>query len=97
MDSSQILVTFGALAEAQTTTTTTAAALRGKLDDLQAYLAPLIATWEGQASASYQGHQAQWNAAATELESIMRQISGALGSALEQYQSTEAANAAMWG
>lgn len=92
-----ILVTFASLSEAQASTAATYAALNNQLADLKSYLAPLTAAWEGQASTTYQGHQAQWDSAAAELNAVLQTISAAVGQALANYQSTEQANTAMWG
>lgn len=91
-----ILVTFGALSEAQANTAATYAALNNQLADLKSYLAPLTASWEGDASTTYQGYQAQWDTAAAELNTVLQTISSAVGQALANYQATEQTNTAMW-
>lgn len=96
MDSGHILVTFGAIAGAQSDTAATAAALNQELSDLQAYLAPLIASWEGSARDAYRNYQNQWNQAQEELNGVLSQISAALGVAHENYLSAENANQQMW-
>ena len=92
-----ILVTFGALADAQANTSMCHSNLNNQLADLKAYLAPLVASWEGNAATTYQGHQAQWDTAVTELNAVLATISAAIGQAQGNYQTTENTNAAMWG
>ena len=55
----EIKVTFGALEAARTDVAATAARITGQLEDLRRFLAPLVATWEGEAAAQYQAAQRQ--------------------------------------
>jgi 6 kDa early secretory antigenic target len=91
-----ILVTFGAIADAQADTNMVAQQLNSELADLKAYLAPLVATWTGQASTNYQALQAKWDAAQADLNAVLTQISAALGTANGNYTQAESANASMW-
>jgi WXG100 family type VII secretion target len=94
---SEMLVTFGALANAEADIRTTAGSMNQQLADLKGYLAPLVATWEGVASSDYQAKQAQWDRAAADLNSALDRIGAAVGQALANYQQTESTNAGMWG
>lgn len=51
--------------------------LRGTLDDLKQYLAPLVAEWDGAAAAAYQIHQNDWDQAAAALQAMLSEISRA--------------------
>ncbi|MFC5992701.1 WXG100 family type VII secretion target [Pseudonocardia hispaniensis] len=93
---SEIKVTFGELASAQSTVATTAQRIFGQLDDLKRFLAPLAATWEGQAATDYQARQRQWDSAANDLASVLSRIGVALGAANENYQQVEQTNARRW-
>jgi WXG100 family type VII secretion target len=93
---SEILVTFGELTNAQQTVTRAAAQLSAQLEDLRRYLAPLAATWAGQAAQDYQAKQRQWDTAAADLNQVLSQIGVALGHANEGYQQVERANASRW-
>lgn len=97
MADGHILVTFEAVQGAQNDTAATYAAINNELSDLHAYLAPLVASWTGQASENYQALQKQWDTAATDLNSVMNTISAALGTAHTNYTGAENANASMWG
>lgn len=92
-----ILVTFGAVQQASADASSTAATLNRQLADLKAYLAPLVASWQGAAAGDYSAQQARWDAAQQGLNAVLAQISRAVGTAHDTYTSTEAANAAMWG
>lgn len=93
---SEIKVTFSALDAAQGDVSTTASRIRAQLDDLRRYLAPMVATWQGQAAQDYQAKQRQWDTAAADLFAVLAQIGVALGAANDSYQQVERANAARW-
>lgn len=97
MADGHILVTFEAVQGAQMDTAATHAAMNSELQDLRSYLAPLVASWTGQASENYQALQRQWDTAAADLNSVMQTISQALGTAHSNYTGAEQANASMWG
>ncbi|MGI9001585.1 MAG: WXG100 family type VII secretion target [Pseudonocardia sp.] len=93
---SEIRVQFGHLASAQSDVAGTAGRISAKLDELKQFLAPMAATWEGQAAEDYRAKQRQWDTAAADLAAVLAQIGVALGSANESYQQVEQANAARW-
>lgn len=97
MADGHILVTFESVQGAQSDTAATYAAMNNELSDLRSYLAPLVSSWTGQASQSYQALQKQWDTAAADLNSVLNTISAALGTAHQNYTGAENANAAMWG
>ena len=47
---SEIKVTFGALATAQSDVSGTASRITQQLEDLRRFLAPMVATWQGAAA-----------------------------------------------
>jgi ESAT-6 family protein len=93
---SEIKVTFGALETAQSDVSGVAGRMTSQLEDLKRFLAPMVATWEGQAATEYQARQRQWDTAAANLASVLGQIGVALGTANESYRQVEQANAARW-
>lgn len=93
---SEIRVSFGELSAAQQSVASTSHRISGQLDELKRYLAPLAATWEGQAAQDYQARQRQWDTAAADLTAVLAQIGVALGSANDNYQLVEQANARRW-
>ena len=76
----EIKVTFGAIESAQADVSGTAGRMNSQLEDLKRFLAPMVATWEGQAATEYQAKQRQWDTAAAGLASVLQQIGVALGS-----------------
>lgn len=89
----QVGANFGKLSATQQHIASTVGQMNGQLGDLKSYLAPLVATWEGEASASYQALQAKWDSAAHDLNNVLGRISTALAAANADFQSTEKANA----
>jgi 6 kDa early secretory antigenic target len=92
----EIKVTFGALDAARADVAGTANRIGTRLEDLKRVLAPLVATWEGQAAEEYRGTQRKWDAAAADLAAVLGQIGIALGAAHDGYRQVEQANAARW-
>ncbi|MGI8817159.1 MAG: WXG100 family type VII secretion target [Pseudonocardia sp.] len=93
---SEIKVTFGELAGAQQNVAGTSQRMNAQLADLKRYLAPMVATWSGQAAEDYQVKQRQWDTAATDLTAVLSQIGVAVGHANDGYQQVESANARRW-
>lgn len=91
-----ILVTPSALAAGAADTDSVANQIGQQLSDLHAYIAPLVATWEGTAAADYQALQSRWNTSLADLNSVLRQIANALRIAEQNYNSCESTNCSMW-
>ncbi|TMC98095.1 MAG: WXG100 family type VII secretion target [Chloroflexi bacterium] len=91
-----ILVTFGAINEAAMDTDSVASQIAQQLSDLKAYLAPLVASWSGDASSEYQALQSRWDASANDLNQVLRQMAQALRTAGDNYSSTERKNSSIW-
>lgn len=92
----QIKVTFGAIDAAASDTDTIAGQIGQQLDDLKAYIAPLVASWTGEASTDYQALQSKWDTSATQLNDVLRQIATTLRTSNENYNSAEQTNKALW-
>ena len=92
----QVVVSAQALDAAAGDTDTIAGQIEQQLGDLKGYLAPLVASWSGQASTDYQALQTRWNTSAEDLDAVLRQIAGALRTAAENYVSGENTNSQMW-
>src|SRR5258708_35664596 len=91
-----IQVTFGVVNEAAMDTDAIASQIAQQLGDLKTYLAPLVASWSGEASGDFQALQAKWDAGANDLNQVLRQISQSLRAAGEQYQAAEKADSSVW-
>jgi WXG100 family type VII secretion target len=92
-----ILVTFAAVNEGAADADTIAAQIEQQLADLKAYVAPLVSSWQGQASGNYHALQQQWDTSATDLNQVLRQIAMALRTAEQNYQATESTNSSIFG
>lgn len=93
---SEVKVTFGEIANAQSNVSNTSTQINQLLDDLKAFLAPMVATWEGEAAMAYNEKQRQWDTAAADLNQVLSQIGVALGTANQNYQDAERRNAGLW-
>lgn len=93
---SEIKVTFGALAAAQSDVSGTASRITAQMEDLRRFLAPMVVSWQGTAAQDYQVRQKQWDTAAGDLAAVLAQIGVALGAANDSYRQAENANAARW-
>lgn len=92
-----IQVDFGALSSAASDIAGQANKVDSELDNLKGRLAPVIAQWEGGASAAYQEAQAAWDASAASLQQVLAQIGTAVAAATEAYQAAENKNRGRWG
>jgi len=72
------------------------AEMNGKLDDLKGHIAPMVAEWEGSASEAYQAQQAQWDAAALELNQILDAVGRVVGQGNADMQQVNTAAANSW-
>src|SRR5438445_11792769 len=97
MADGHILVTFGAVSEAAADTDAIAGQIEQQLSDLKGYLAPMVASWSGQASTDYQALQAKWDTSAADLNTVLRQIANALRTAHGNYRLAENQNSSIWG
>jgi 6 kDa early secretory antigenic target len=92
----QVIVNAQVLDEGASDTDAVAGQIEQQLGDLKGYLAPLVASWTGEASSDYQALQAKWNQSADDLNAVLREIAGALRTASQNYMSGERTNASMW-
>lgn len=95
-DTGHLLVTFATLTEGAADVDAVANQIDQQLADLRAYLAPLVATWEGVAAADYQALQRRWDTNIADLNAVLRQIAISLRTANQNYSSAETTNARMW-
>lgn len=93
---SEIKVTFGALSTAQADIRSTWTRINGMLEELEAGLRPVAASWQGEAAMFYQDKQRQWNTAAADIAVVLDQIGRAVGSANENFQLAEIRNKSFW-
>lgn len=94
--SSTIHYQFGAIAAAAGDINTTSMRINQLLADLKSMLAPMVATWEGDAATAYNAAQAKWDRAAEELNTILATISQTVTQSNDQMQQINRAAAASW-
>lgn len=70
------------------------AGLRSRLEQLAGDLQPLVHSWSGQAQAAYVVQKQRWEAAATDLATMLGAITAALGSTTADFLATESRIAA---
>jgi early secretory antigenic target protein ESAT-6 len=93
----QIRVNFNSLSTAVSDIATGVASAGTRLDDLRAAIAPMVATWQGDAQAAYQVQQTKWDTAWNDLTSALQQFQTATDTSNADYQAGENANTAAWG
>ncbi|MEV2241789.1 WXG100 family type VII secretion target [Micromonospora sp. NPDC049891] len=71
--------------------------MTGELDGLKSGIAPLLATWDGDAKEAYFQRQSEWESAANDLRDLLGRIEKALRESAAKMQAREAANRAKFG
>lgn len=93
----EIRVNFGQLSQAANDLQQTSKQIENELNELEQFLKPLVATWEGEAQQAYQAAQDEWDKAAKNMQEICAKMGMAVNTANEAYQSGEKKNAARFG
>jgi early secretory antigenic target protein ESAT-6 len=93
----EIKVDFQQLSQAADDLGKTAAHIQQELDELENFLKPLIATWEGSAQEAYKAAQDEWDKAAKNMQEICAKMGMAVNTANENYQAGEKKNAGLFG
>jgi 6 kDa early secretory antigenic target len=86
---SGIRVEFGAIGNAQGDVVKAVANIDQQMADLRQFIAPLVASWEGAASTTYQALQKRWDTTAADLNAVLGQIGRMLGTTQMAYTDTE--------
>ncbi|MCB5909312.1 WXG100 family type VII secretion target [Streptomyces pinistramenti] len=94
--SGHILVNFETISQAASDVRRTANNIRSQLDNLEAGVKKIAASWEGAAQEGYQARQREWDKRAASLHSTLEAIAKALDNAAQNYRSTEHKNANVW-
>jgi WXG100 family type VII secretion target len=92
----QVVVNAQVLDEGASDTDAIAGQISQQLSDLKGFLAPLVASWTGQAADDYKSLQNQWNTSADDLNTVLRQVASTLRTSAETYRSGESTNSQMW-
>lgn len=89
-----ILVDHAALEQAAQDLTAAVKAIEGRLDQLDAELAPLRSDWVGSAQESYQAAKATWDRAMAEMTTLLAQTSAAVAVSNAEYRAADQRGAA---
>ena len=87
---------FGAVDTAGTDLVRGAGNIENKLNDMENALKPLQADWTGSASEAYVQAKAQWNAALTEMKSLLNDIGRQVSQDAADGQANENKNMNRW-
>lgn len=93
----EIRYDFGALNAAADSCGSSLKTMNGELDGLKSSIAPLLATWDGDAREAYFRRQSEWESAANDLRDLLGRIERALRESAARMQAREAANRAKFG
>jgi early secretory antigenic target protein ESAT-6 len=96
MSDMQITVDFGSLETLAGDIGNQASTLESTLEALKARLAPVIAQWDGGASAAYQDVQKRWDESAADLQQVLASIGAAVRAAGDAFQQGEQQNQNRW-
>ncbi|SDM10991.1 WXG100 family type VII secretion target [Corynebacterium mycetoides] len=88
---------FGQLAGAAEDLRGSAAQINRMLDELKSGLAPMVATWTGDAAEAYNEHQRKWDAAAEDLNVILNNVAQAVDGGNDRMRQVNDAAAQSWG
>ncbi|WP_341718048.1 WXG100 family type VII secretion target [Micromonospora sp. FIMYZ51] len=71
--------------------------MTSELEGLKSGIAPMLATWDGDAREAYFRRQTEWESAANDLRDLLGRIERALRESAATMQAREAANRAKFG
>ena len=94
---SEIKVNFEQLGQAADDLHKTSTKIQQELDQLEQFLKPLVATWEGSAQQAYQAAQDEWDKAAQNMQETTAKMGMTVNTVKERYQSGEKSNASKFG
>ena len=95
-DGARIVVRFSTLQQATEEVQAVVQFMDEQLAQLDQYLAPLKARWQGDGGSAYAADQRNWDRAARDLNRVLARIPPALREARTAYAETEQQNARVW-
>lgn len=96
MNDGVLVVNFAALQQAGGDIHKALNTLESQLGQLERDAGALVNTWDGAAQEAYAQRQAQWRAAAQDLQHILRDIRMAVGESAADYLNTEKRNTSLF-
>ncbi|WP_432835335.1 WXG100 family type VII secretion target [Dactylosporangium sp. CA-092794] len=94
MAGDEIIVEFAALNQAAADISSALSSMQSELDNINSTVQPMVATWESDAQEAFLQRKAEWTTAATDLQTLLNGIKGAVLKAAEIMQAREKANVA---
>lgn len=94
---SEVHVDFGALSGGSDQIMASYRQLQSALETLEGQLAPMVATWNGQAREAYFTQKTKWESASIAMADILKSMGQAVADAHTNYSAAEQSNAKMWG
>ena len=70
--------------------------LQAALEGLESQLAPMVASWDGQAREAYFVQKAKWEQASAAMAQILAQMGQAVQDAHSNYSAAETSNTNLW-
>lgn len=92
---SLIQTNYAMMQDASSSISTISNQIGSDLDTLRTKLQNM--DWEGDDREAYNTHQANWDSAIANLNTLLTEIGGAVNTACDNYMSTEAGNVKVWG
>jgi WXG100 family type VII secretion target len=96
MASGTVHVAFGDMQDAAASVGAVNRSVQAELDDLFRVVAPIVATWSGDASENFQYQHRVWVQAAQDLNSVLSHIAALLEDSHLAYTQAEADAASLW-
>jgi WXG100 family type VII secretion target len=96
MASGTVHVSLGDMQDAADSVAAVNRAVQFELDDLYRMLAPIVATWSGDASESFQYQHRVWVQAAGDLNAVLGHIAALLEDSHAAYAQAESDAATLW-
>ncbi|MCO6393856.1 MULTISPECIES: WXG100 family type VII secretion target [Corynebacterium] len=93
----QIKYDFAQIANAAEDMRSSATRITSQLNELKQIIQPMAQTWEGTAASAYQAHQAKWDQAAEDLNTILNQIASTVEDGNSTMLAVNNAAANSWG
>jgi ESAT-6 family protein len=90
-------VEFAAMDQGQADFQRTYGALAGVIDQLESHLATNLSEWSGAAQQAFYEAHMTWNAAMTNMQSVLGHLGSTIGVANQNYQEAERAIISRWG
>jgi 6 kDa early secretory antigenic target len=96
MGSDYTRAVFGSLQSGEANYASIYAQLTETVSTLDGQLRANLAQWDGAAQEAYYAAKAKWDAAMSNMSSVLDNLRAVIGEANDNYQGVEASNAALW-